>query len=357
MTQEDCTASFGVLDNLYKWLEAHFTLYGRIQPLPTIPPGIDAELDELVKERLTLIERFSDAHPALEEAKRSLPAAKQLDREAIGAAMRADERRPERENTQIAEQAISSAEEDLRAIKLGQEANEADTVTMLTERKSELMHVVGVLRDNKRTPCLEAAEQLMVLLGPVRLDQKQLRQLGQSGKTGVPVANVMDMVMERLECAYLDHELLQIAQAAGLEGLTAVERRDTGGANLGGPPQPGRAQKLITNLSAVGLTKFTLAKGRTSTQLIVALDTLSTMHTIDVLRLNAQQVTRALVDGKRIVISQDDTTRQLMDRLRPDKSSAAQKERAERLEGLQETRRMAEQREAAQEKLLEATTT
>jgi hypothetical protein len=357
--------------------------------LAAIPAGVlGSEFDELARERVQLAERHTAAWQALEGAEQSLPDARQLDREAVSAAMRAGKKRPERKHTQAANKAIEDAKEDLQAIKHALDANEQDTLAFLAQNRTDLLHTVSQHQEDKRGQALELLEQLSVALlnfgsldslrrwlecpttpasgrlqqfasSSFRLDSGQLRALGASGNTGVPVTAVVDLLGERLEStSFLDNELLAMARAAGLESLTAVERRDTGGVALSGnPQQPGRAQKLITNLSAVGLTKFVLAKGRTSTQLIVALDTLKTMSTTDVLSLNSQFIEQALVNGKRVVVSQDEQTAELMSALRPDTSKARETERADRIETLQETRRIAEQRDAAQEKLLGATTT
>jgi hypothetical protein len=304
----------------------------------------------------------------LETAESSLADAKQRDRDAIAAAMRAGKKRPDRVHTKAAQQAIDDAKETLVAIKHALEANEQDTLTFVAERRTDLLHTVSELQDGKRSEALEMLEQLsVVLLGfgeldslrrwldcpttpasgklqqfasqSFRLDASRLRELGASGRTGVPVSAVIDAIGERIESThFLDHELLAMARAAGLEDLVSVERRDTGAAALANPHASGQPQRTVMNIAEAGLTKFVLVRGRTGMQLLVAVETLQTMSAADVFKLNRQFIEQAFADGKRMIVSIDAQTCGLVDRLRGDTSGDRAAERQERVEVAQETR-------------------
>jgi len=327
--------------------------------LAALPQGIDGELDELAQERAALAERHSEAWRELEAAESSLADAKQRDRDAIAAAMRAGKQRPDRAHTKAAQQAIDEAKETLVAIKHALEANEHDTLNFVAERRTDLSHEVSKRQEDKRGEALDLLEQLSVVLldfgtldslrrwidcpttpasgklqpysphGSLRLDAERLRSLGASGKTGVPITNVLDLVGERIESvSYLDGELLQIARSAGLD-CNAVERRDSGQVALTNPQAPGVPQRN-RNLVQAGLTRFVITKGRAVMQLIVALQTLEAMSVTDMFRLNIQNVESAFASNRRrVIVSVDPTTKELVEHLAGDTSKDREVERQE----------------------------
>lgn len=331
--------------------------------LAAIPPGVlGTELDELVRERGELAEKHSAAWKALESAEASLSEAKQRDREAIAAAVRAGKRRPEHEHVRAVNEAIEQARDDLRAIGLAADGNEHDTLDFLHERRTDLLHTVSQVQEERRSVALEALEALSVALGgfgaldslrrwlecpttpasgklqhyaeqqSFRLDSNRIRQLGAGGQPGVPVARVLDAIAERVESVnYLDTELLAVARAAGLERLTSVERRDNGSVALTNPRASGQPQRTIANPTAAGLARFVIAKQRAAVSLIVGTKTLDDAGVTDVFSVNRKAIDQAFVDGKRVVVACDDDTRAVIERVCGDDSSARETERQERV--------------------------
>lgn len=337
--------------------------------LAAIPAGVlGGEFDELCRERAALNEQHSLAWKTLETAESSLSEAKQRDHDAIAAAVREGKKRPDRKHTAAVNKAIEQAKDDLQAIKLAFDANERDTLALVAERRTDLLHTVSEQQDGKRSEALELLEQLSVVLldfglydslrrwiecpttpasgklqpfaaQSFRLDASRLRQLGANGRTGVPVGAVIDAIGERIESThFLDHELLAMARAAGLEDLASVERRDTGAAALTNPHASGQPQRTVMNIADAGLTKFVLVRGRAGVQLLVAVETLQTMSAADVFKLNRQFIEQAFTDGKRMLASIDEQTTKLVARLRGDTSDDRAAERQERVEVAQETR-------------------
>lgn len=332
-----------------------------MRELEHIPSGLlGQEFDELARERATLADRFSDTWRTLETAEQSMPDAKQKDREAIAEAVREGRKRPGHEHTKNAQLAIDQAKEELLAIKHAVEANETDTLVWLDERRDDLSVTLAKHLSERRGEALDLLNRLSEMLldfggisslaswcesprtpasgqlrpytgARFRVDPRSVHQLTSRGE-GVPAGALLDLIGERLEgAAYLDSDLMEQARAAGLAGLTNIERCNTGAATLNGRVEPGKPQHTLLNIARVGLVKIVLNKRDVSVSLLVGRKALDDSDLLSILRLNREPIERAFAAGNRVVVSVDAATQALHQELRPDKSKGKATERQERV--------------------------